>query len=600
MPTRAQQATGKVIGSADRAAANTEPAEPGPGEKPKLRDRVGKEVRNALSNGAHTEPGEKQSLASAALGVGAAAARGFATGNIAGAVKSGGMAAVKNKRLRNLILGIVGGLVAFVLVLVGGLGLMIYSVTTAAFAAVEQASQDSAASAGVDGKDLDRYRELATKSDLPWQVIASLAKTLGEDPDTAALAKLLDAADPDHEARDLGAGSVVTEEGATRTIGNVDAEKTAAEQVEKVYVTAMTSYPGMDAQKAKATYDRALGWVLGQSQRCAPSSGPGDGTLTVKGAAMTGEQVENTKIILGVIKSALPGATTADLTQAAHITIATAIVESRITNHDQKVDHTSLGIFQQQDWWGSDEQRLRPDWSTARFLKALFAVPGWQVTDPGVVAQTVQVSAFPDRYTQFMGEARGIVAAYWAQSPPVAIPADINVGVPIAPGGVAIGGSGQSCIVAGGPWVLPFDIGSSAKISDWFSYGDALRLDQRKHDGIDISMPEGSPVYSASAGKVIASSGNREDGGLGYYVIIQHGEVYARYLHFVRPPTLKVGDTVTPGQQVGEVGTTGDSNGNHLHFDLTLAGKKIDPVPYMLERGVDFRIVPLLPPTRPY
>ncbi|MFE6966692.1 M23 family metallopeptidase [Agromyces sp. NPDC057679] len=507
---------------------------------------------------------------------------------------------MKNKRLRNIVLGVVGVVLTMSLISALTWAAVIGSIASAAYATLDAASQSAATSSGVAAKDLPRYREIAEKSGLPWPVVASLAKTLNKDPDVATLSDLLDKEDPGHAYRDLGTGSVVTDEGATRIIGKNDTLKKNAEKVEQVHVKAFTAYPGMDEQQAKATYDRALGWTLGQEQRCAPVGGTGDGSLTVKGVPMDGEQVEITKIILGIIKSALPNASTADQTQAAHISISTAIVETRITNHSEKVDHTSLGVFQQQDWWGTDEQRLRPDWATARFLKALFGVPNWQVSDPGVVAQTVQVSAFPDRYTQYMGEARAIVAAYWNKSPAVAIPADIEIGVPVAPGGAPGTTPGQSCITATGPWVLPFNIADGGKISDWFSMPYDQRPDGRKHTGIDIAMDEGKPVLSASTGTVLETSGGRPDGGLGYYAIIRHGTVVARYLHFVDPPMVKVGDQVKPGQQIGKVGTTGDSTGNHLHFDLAVNGQKIDPVPYMLQRGVDWRIVPLSGGIGPY
>ncbi|MGW6863646.1 hypothetical protein [Streptomyces sp. NPDC054901] len=56
--------------------------------------------------------------------------------------------------------------------------------------------------------------------------------------------------------------------------------------------------------------------------------------------------------------------------RAAAIAIATIIVETGMNNYSQAVDHTSLGLFQQQDWWGSREQRLNPAHATNAFLTA--------------------------------------------------------------------------------------------------------------------------------------------------------------------------------------------------------------------------------------
>lgn len=75
-------------------------------------------------------------------------------------------------------------------------------------------------------------------------------------------------------------------------------------------------------------------------------------------------------------------------------------------------DHDSVGIFQQrQSGWGTLEQRMNPRASADMFFNAMLRkFPNWRQMDPGAVAQGVQVSAFPDKYGQAMGQARGIVA----------------------------------------------------------------------------------------------------------------------------------------------------------------------------------------------
>ncbi|MCG5221111.1 FG-GAP repeat domain-containing protein [Streptosporangium sp. KLBMP 9127] len=102
--------------------------------------------------------------------------------------------------------------------------------------------------------------------------------------------------------------------------------------------------------------------------------------------------------------------------RAAVIAITTTIVESTIQNVAEKVDHTSLGLFQQQDPWGSEEQRLNPTWATNAFLNAMirkYPNNSWQSAPIGEVCQKVQVSAFPDRYQPQAGNAGKIVDALW-------------------------------------------------------------------------------------------------------------------------------------------------------------------------------------------
>ncbi|MFE3559560.1 hypothetical protein ACFXKW_32600 [Streptomyces sp. NPDC059193] len=107
--------------------------------------------------------------------------------------------------------------------------------------------------------------------------------------------------------------------------------------------------------------------------------------------------------------------------RAAVIAITTAIVESVLENNPNKLDHTSVGLFQQQDWWGSFEERLDPAYATNAFLNAMLrAYPNnsWQSQPIGVVAQKVQVSAYPDRYQPEAVDAQRILAALTGVSAP--------------------------------------------------------------------------------------------------------------------------------------------------------------------------------------
>lgn len=86
------------------------------------------------------------------------------------------------------------------------------------------------------------------------------------------------------------------------------------------------------------------------------------------------------------------------------------------------------------------------------------------------------------------------------------------------------------------------------------------------HDGIDLAMPENSPIYASSDGVVVETG---RDSSAGNFVIIKHDNgLYSNYFHMSKIGA-KVGDVVQTGNIIGYVGSTGDSTGNHLHFGLS-------------------------------
>ena len=96
------------------------------------------------------------------------------------------------------------------------------------------------------------------------------------------------------------------------------------------------------------------------------------------------------------------------------------------------------------------------------------------------------------------------------------------------------------------------------------------------HAGVDIAAAEGTPVAAAQSGQVVRTGYNRLRG---YYIIIRHeGSVQTLYQHlsyiFVRG-----GETVTQGQTVAVVGSTGLVTGPHLHLEIILDGVRVDPMP---------------------
>jgi murein DD-endopeptidase MepM/ murein hydrolase activator NlpD len=105
------------------------------------------------------------------------------------------------------------------------------------------------------------------------------------------------------------------------------------------------------------------------------------------------------------------------------------------------------------------------------------------------------------------------------------------------------------------------------------------------HEGIDLNPGNGFPVEAIADGVVVESEFS---GALGAHVVIQHvidGQVVQSQYGHMQGDSLavSVGQQVTMGQQLGLVGSTGQSTGPHLHFGIIIDGTLIDPEPWLLE-----------------
>ncbi|ANJ29043.1 hypothetical protein ATC03_17430 [Agromyces aureus] len=105
------------------------------------------------------------------------------------------------------------------------------------------------------------------------------------------------------------------------------------------------------------------------------------------------------------------------------------------------------------------------------------------------------------------------------------------------------------------------------------------------HRGTDVAASCNSPVYAATGGVVVEA---RANGSYGNWILVDHGAgVATGYAHLVNGGILvNAGDTVTAGQLIGMVGSTGASTGCHLHFEVRLDGVAVDARPFMAARGI--------------
>lgn len=126
-------------------------------------------------------------------------------------------------------------------------------------------------------------------------------------------------------------------------------------------------------------------------------------------------------------------------------------------------------------------------------------------------------------------------------------------------------------------WIEPV---SGYTISSPFGYRKSPTAGaSTNHKGVDMACPSGTPIYATRAGTVTVAS--YQAGGAGYYVSINHGDGFASiYMHMTRYVVSK-GQSVTQGQLIGYVGSTGISTGPHLHFGVSYGGTYVNPMAYL-------------------
>jgi len=125
----------------------------------------------------------------------------------------------------------------------------------------------------------------------------------------------------------------------------------------------------------------------------------------------------------------------------------------------------------------------------------------------------------------------------------------------------------------------------ACKIGGYFSRTSGKG--RRRHLGLDLLAPGGTPIYAALDGIVeVVSNGGRGFRGFGNVIIINHdGKLWSLYSHCATM-SVRIGQRVRKGQQVATVGHTGRATTNHLHFEIRNAkGAALDPIKYLPAAG---------------
>ncbi len=117
----------------------------------------------------------------------------------------------------------------------------------------------------------------------------------------------------------------------------------------------------------------------------------------------------------------------------------------------------------------------------------------------------------------------------------------------------------------------PYRGGSGAALPGFFSNplpGALLTQGLHGWDAVDLGAPTGTPIHAAASGTVILSRSGGWNGGYGSYVILDNGKGIKTLYSHMSVVKAQDGDSVSVGEVIGYVGTTGDATGPHLHFEV--------------------------------
>jgi murein DD-endopeptidase MepM/ murein hydrolase activator NlpD len=135
--------------------------------------------------------------------------------------------------------------------------------------------------------------------------------------------------------------------------------------------------------------------------------------------------------------------------------------------------------------------------------------------------------------------------------------------------------------LASGAIAVPSDkpVKTAAFTSGYGVRSDPFRGGAAMHAGIDLAGPHGTPIYATADGMVTTAKWN--SGGYGNLIKVDHGRgIETRYGHLAQM-LVRDGQQVMRGQLIGRMGSTGRSTGNHLHYEVRIDGRAVNPIPFM-------------------
>jgi murein DD-endopeptidase MepM/ murein hydrolase activator NlpD len=178
--------------------------------------------------------------------------------------------------------------------------------------------------------------------------------------------------------------------------------------------------------------------------------------------------------------------------------------------------------------------------------------------------------------------AGGLAVFAWSWRKPVIAIAAGFLGLPLMLAGLVVHAQQYSS----GPLLVPV---SQATLTQPFGC-TALEIEpwsaacpsHHFHSGIDLAAPIDTPVYAATAGTVLLQ---RQRGGYGLYIVVSRDAHFNTLYGHLDWPLVQQGDVVAAGQPIALLGSTGNSTGPHLHFEVRIAGVPVDPLPLLHLKG---------------
>jgi murein DD-endopeptidase MepM/ murein hydrolase activator NlpD len=273
----------------------------------------------------------------------------------------------------------------------------------------------------------------------------------------------------------------------------------------------------------------------------------------------------------------------------------------------------SGGLFRDKDLFvhdGTKLRRLRVSWRAqalfAMFIGALVAFSTFsvvrflsptqaQVSTSQVPAQMVRLAAAAEQRANELEHRQQVLAAMLAgeEIDPavlrrIASSSAQGVGGPLEP----VGGADPTFkqlftswkkldSISQGAIAVPSEkpVRTAAFTSGYGVRSDPFRGAAAMHAGIDLAGPLGTAIYATADGTVSAAGWN--NGGYGNLVKIDHGRgIETRYGHLSQI-LVAPGQHVTRGQQIARMGSTGRSTGSHLHYEVRIDGRAVNPIPFM-------------------
>lgn len=177
---------------------------------------------------------------------------------------------------------------------------------------------------------------------------------------------------------------------------------------------------------------------------------------------------------------------------------------------------------------------------------------------------------------QLMGDAQDSLPLLLSQAPNADPSTALAVATTLGQSGLpAVGGAGYTAMAP-----VPADWPYGTGLFAWPLYGWMTQGFKTDHRAIDIAAPVGTVVTAADRGVVIRAGWNSQ--GYGQFVIVDHNIDYITLYAHLNEVLVSEGDVVAQGQPIGRVGSSGNSTGPHLHFEVRDFGQRVDPVPLLL------------------